>query len=163
MRALLAFELTRRLGRELGATPVRLFVSGRRAPHLPDSRPPVGHLTDADFVAEIRRRYDGIPAEVLRHTELLQLLLPALRADIALLEGHACTDETPVDCPIAAWGGLGDDETSRESLAAWGRHTRAGCSVRMFPGDHFFVQQARPLVLEALVSDLAPALSGSCA
>ena len=95
MGALVAYEVARALyATPHAAQPLHLLVSGRRAPHLSDDEAPMRGLSDAQFVAEIGRRYGGIPAEVLRHQELLDLLLPSLRADIAAIETH-----TPVPSP----------------------------------------------------------------
>jgi len=154
MGALLAFELARRLRREAGLKPVRLVVSGRRAPHRLDSRPHISHLSDAAFLAEMQRRYNGIPTEVLRHPDLMQLLLPALRADLTALETHTHIEDVPLDCPISAWGGLADPDISLADIEGWALHTRAGFSARLFPGDHFFVQTHRDAVLDALLADL---------
>jgi medium-chain acyl-[acyl-carrier-protein] hydrolase len=155
MGAVVAFEVARRV-RALGhGEPVHLFVSARRAPHLPPRHGPISHLPDEAFVAEVRRRYDGIPAEVLRHPDLLALLTPGLRADLAVLEGHRHRPEIPLGCPLSAFGGREDAEATEAELAAWRRETRGPVSLRMFPGGHFFLQSARADVLRALAEDLA--------
>jgi medium-chain acyl-[acyl-carrier-protein] hydrolase len=44
MGALVAFELARRFRDDDGSAPTHLFVSGRRAPHLPSRHPAITHL-----------------------------------------------------------------------------------------------------------------------
>jgi medium-chain acyl-[acyl-carrier-protein] hydrolase len=152
--ALVAFELARRLRREGRHLPVHLFASGRRAPDVPSSRPNVAHLPDDEFLAEMRE-LGGTPEEVLQHPELLRLLLPLLRADVALNEAYVFTPEAPLECPITAYGGLSDLKASREEVQAWGRHTSAELVTRFFPGDHFFVfGAARDLFLRTFSGDL---------
>jgi medium-chain acyl-[acyl-carrier-protein] hydrolase len=160
MGALLAFEFARRTRREGGTGPVRLFVSGHRAPQLPRSHPPITRLPDAEFVAEVCRRYQGVPEEVLQHAELMALLLPCLRADLTLVERYRCAEEEPLDCPISVYGGRDDAEASEAELAAWSAHTRAGVALRRFPGTHFYIRDARAALLAAVCRDLAdvPAL-----
>jgi medium-chain acyl-[acyl-carrier-protein] hydrolase len=85
----------------------------------------------------------------------MQLLLPALRADFALRETYVYADEPTLDCPISAFGGLADRWVSRESLEAWRDQTRAGFSLQLLPGDHFFLADSRPLLLAALSRKLA--------
>lgn len=155
MGALLAFELTRELRRRGWPAPVLLAVSGRRAPQRPDPDPPVAHLPDRDFVNEMRARYDGIPGEVLADQELLSLVLPVLRADVLVLETHAYSDEPPLDCPISCFGGEQDRQVRIEDLEAWQEQTRGPFMLRTFPGSHFFLDSARPVVLRALREDLA--------
>lgn len=165
MGALVAFELARRFRDEGWGTPSHLFVSGRRAPHLPPRHPVITHLPDGEFVQEIRRRYNGIPDEVLRHPDLLVLLVPGLRADLSVVETYAHRPGPPLGCPIAAFGGLADPEATEAELAGWRQQTTGTLSVQMFPGGHFFLQSAHEeltrIVREELmvVADRAPEAS----
>lgn len=151
--ALIGFELARRLRREGRPGPVHLFASGRRAPDVPASRAPVAHLPDEPFVAELRE-LGGTPPEVLDHPEILPLLLPLLRADMALAETYEYREEPPLECPITAYSGLADVKVSRADAEAWGRHTRAGFTLRMFAGDHFFILAEPTLVVQTLAADV---------
>jgi len=155
MGALAAFELVRELRRHAGALPVRLLVSGARAPHRPNPDPALHHLPDAEFLTEVRRRYDGIPGAVLENPELVQLLLPALRADFTLFETYVYAEEPPLACPVSCFGGLDDGRVSREDLEAWRRQTAGSFTLRMFPGDHFFLQTEEDSVRRAVSQELA--------
>jgi medium-chain acyl-[acyl-carrier-protein] hydrolase len=149
MGALLSFELVRQLRRAYNLFPVCLFVSGRGAPQLPEPDRPIHALPDAGFVKEIRR-LNGTREKVLAHAELMQLLLPVLRADFALCETYTYSPEAPLDCPISAFGGLADPRVNRERLQAWCDQTRAAFSLSMLPGDHFFLHTASSLLLQTL-------------
>jgi medium-chain acyl-[acyl-carrier-protein] hydrolase len=159
MGAVVAFELARELRRRGGRPPALLALSGHQAPPRPDPKPPISHLPDEEFLAEVQTRYDGIPPEVLAEEELLQLLLPVLRADVQLLESYTYVQEAPLDCPISCFGGEDDPHVSLADLEAWGDETRGPLRVRTFPGGHFFVESARDEVLRALRRDLAPSSS----
>lgn len=133
MGTLLCFELAcalRRTGQVPG--PVHLFVSGHRAPHLPDPRPPMHHLPDLQFVAELRR-LNGTPERVLQNEELLQLCLTFLRADFVLCETYRYKEEQPLTCPISSFGGLQDQNVLDTSICAWGEHTSSIFTARFFP------------------------------
>jgi medium-chain acyl-[acyl-carrier-protein] hydrolase len=140
MGAVIAFELARALHARGGALPVHLFLSGRRAPHLPDKRRPIHDLTQAEFELELRR-LDGTPREVLQDPEVMELMMPVLRADFAICDTHVYTGGPPLDVPITAFGGTDDPETDPEALEAWRAYTRAFCGVKMFPGNHFFLHE----------------------
>lgn len=159
MGALISFELARYLRRLGRPGPVHLFVSGHGAPHLPDRNPPLHGLPEPEFVAKLRE-LNGTPEEVLRHEELLQLLIPVLRADFAVCETYVYQAEPPLPCPISAYGGLADGYVNREELAAWQEQTASRFSLRMFPGDHFYLNQAsnRAHLLTALARDLLASL-----
>ena len=153
MGAMISFELARRLRREHAPTPVHLFVSGRRAPHIPDTDPPTYDLPEPEFLDELRR-LNGTPQEVLEHAELIQLMMPLLRADFEVVQTYRYTPGPPLDCPITAFGGLHDVEVPREYLEAWRDYTAAGFTLRMMPGDHFFLHTAQRLLLQVLAQEL---------
>ena len=151
--ALLSFELARQIRREYGLQPAQLFVSAFGAPQEHRVRSPIHALPEPAFLEEVRR-LNGTPREVLEIPELLELIVPILRADFALRESYSFVPEPPLDCSITAFGGLQDDLTPRDGLEAWREQTNALFVVRMLPGDHFFINTAQPLLLRALRADL---------
>lgn len=155
MGALVAFHVACRLRDEGAGEPVHLFVSGRRAPQLPPRHPPIAQLADAQFVEEVRRRYRGISDEVLRYPDLLALLVPTLKADMAVIESYVHREGIPLECPVSVYGGVDDPEATPAELASWRVQTRGPLSVRMFPGAHFFVQTAQAELLRAVREELA--------
>jgi surfactin synthase thioesterase subunit len=139
--AWIAFEMAREIRRRSLPMPVLLIVAASPAPHAIRSGSLLHHLPDAEFVAEISRRFDGIPPEVRDHDELLRLLLPALRADIQMMETYQYNERPPLDIDMLAIGGTSDPAVSPTELAGWSRHTSANFSVRLVPGGHFFLFQ----------------------
>lgn len=153
MGGLVSFELTRVLRRKYNLKPTHLFVSGHRAPQLPDPDPPIHTLPDPEFLNELRQ-LEGTPLEVLENSEMMQLLLPTLRADFTVVETYDYTAEPPLDCPITAFGGLQDQEASYDQLNAWREQTNAAFSLHMLPGNHFFLRSAQASLLELLSQNL---------
>jgi medium-chain acyl-[acyl-carrier-protein] hydrolase len=147
--ALVGFELARQLRRQSAVQPVCLFVSADRAPQIPHRDRPIHALPDGEFLAELRR-LNGIPGKVLEDMELMQVMLPILRADFAVYETYVYATEPQLDCPISSFGGLHDHRVSRGDLEAWRSQTNASFSLQMFPGDHFFLNTTPSLLLEAL-------------
>jgi medium-chain acyl-[acyl-carrier-protein] hydrolase len=152
--ALLAFETARRLIKDGGPAPLHLFVSGRRAPHLPRQHAPIAHLERDPFIEQVTRRYGGIPPQILQEPELLDLLLPALRGDMVLLEAYTYRTGSPLSCPITAYAGADDPEAGVDELTAWREHTVGAFNLRRFPGSHFFLQSSRG----ALLADVSATL-----
>jgi medium-chain acyl-[acyl-carrier-protein] hydrolase len=152
--AFVAFEVVRQLRKENAPGPIHLFVSGKRAPHVPHSRPPIYQLPEGEFIEEIRRRYDGIPQVVLQSPDLMQVFLPVLRADFSMNDTYTYVDGKPLECPISCFGGLEDPEVKEEGLLAWRLQTQSSFSLRMIPGGHFFIHSASPSLLRALSEDL---------
>ena len=124
-----------------------LFVSASRAPQLPWPHPPVRHLDDRALLTEVNRRYDSVPDVILADEELVRLLTPALRADMALVETYGYEAEAPFDFPITAFGGDADRMVRRSELEQWSAQTSAAFRLRMVSGGHLFLQANRSELL----------------
>jgi medium-chain acyl-[acyl-carrier-protein] hydrolase len=158
MGALVSFELARHLSKQHNLSPVHLFVSGHNAPHIPDREPPIHALPEPEFMAKLRQ-LNGMRKGVLEDAELMQLVLPILRADFAACETYVYQAASPLECPISALGGLQDEYVTRDGLEAWREQTSASFYLRMFPGDHFYLNTDRQLLLRTLARELT--VSGS--
>jgi len=156
--ALIGFELARHARRTGVPGPVHLFASGRRAPDLPARTRDVHQLPQAELVAELAE-LGGMPREVLEHPELMALIVPLLRADMALTETYEHRDEPPLEAPITALAGTDDAKVPLEDAEAWGRHTSGGFRLHAFPGDHFYLYARREPVIAALLPQLRPLLA----
>jgi medium-chain acyl-[acyl-carrier-protein] hydrolase len=153
MGAIISFELARYLRRHNGPQPTHIFVSGRRAPQLNVNDSPTYNLPDAEFAEELRR-LNGTPREVLENAELMQLVIPLLRADFEVCQTYQYTPEPPLECPISAFGGVEDKDVSGAMVEAWGEQTNGPFKLWMLPGDHFFVNSEQPRLLKVLSQEL---------
>jgi len=154
MGALISFELARFLHIKQSLNPAHIFVSAYRAPQIPDPDPPIHTLPKSAFLEELRR-LNGTPKAILENSELMQLILPILRADFAVLETYVYATGLPLNCPIAVFGGLQDSEVTSADLEAWQCQTNVAFSLQMLPGDHFFVHSERSLLLQKLSEKLS--------
>lgn len=158
MGALIGLELSRWLRREKQVMPIHLFVSGKRAPQLSETEPPVYNLPEAEFIARLRR-LNGTPQDVLDHPELMQLMVPLLQADFSVCETYEYQAEPPLDCPLTVFGGINDREVPVAELQSWREHTTSVFSLHRFPGDHFFLHAAQRDMLRIIAQKLTPALN----
>ena len=154
MGALVGFELARQLRRQNSPEPVHLFVSGWRAPQLA-SKGAITHTLPEPQFLESLQNLNGTPQTVLQNPELMDLLLPILRADFALCENYVYYHEAPLNCPISAFGGIQDRLISHDELAAWRSQTSNSFSFQLFPGDHFFINSNRDSLLQAVADALS--------
>jgi surfactin synthase thioesterase subunit len=155
MGALIAFELARALRREGLPLPRSIVVSGRRAPTVPNTEPPLHTLPDEAFVEALVRRYDAIPQVIREEPELMALFVPVLKADFATFETHVHREEQPLQCALAIYGGRADPQTAE--MPGWAGLFDGPASTRLFEGGHFYLADQRREVAAALAEDvLAP-------
>lgn len=147
--ALVTYELARRLGRS-GWPIVRLVVSGISAPHLPGRKSALADRTDDELLAWIRE-LGGTPEELLASDTFRDWLLTDLRASYRIRELYEIADDPIIECPILAYGGASDFETTSETLSAWGQYTSAQFDCHVLPGGHFFLRDHRQQFLAHLV------------
>lgn len=153
MGATISFELARQLRRQKAPEPICLFVSAEQAPQLPSLVPPLHQLPDADFIEQLRS-LNGTPEAVLQNTELMSIMLPMLRADLAMCETYMYQEEEPLAYPISVFGGQQDGEVSYPSLTAWRDQTCNNFTLRLLPGSHFFIKDSQAPLLQAISHDL---------
>lgn len=145
--ALLAFELTRiaarspdrdRGSRAQLPAPDVLVVSGRNAPTCPSHRTPLHDLPDLAFIAGLQA-VGGLPAELLQEPAVLQLFLPALRADLRIAETYHYNPGPPLACPIVALRGQHDPLITGRGISGWAQQTTGPFLQVDHPGDHFAI------------------------
>ena len=152
--ARLAFEASRAL-RSLGIRDQRLLaVSGCPAPQLPVPHREDSDLSDADLIARVRKL--GAPNdELLGDDEFIDVILPALRADFAFVDGYEYVPEPPLEAKIWASYGTADTEADGASVRAWCAQGADSCTVTAFDGNHSFIHTDRtflPKLREAVRS-----------
>lgn len=101
----------------------------------------------------------GTPSEILGNPDLLQVILPTLRADFALCENYTYLKGALVDCPLTVYGGKNDLKVTEEALAAWSAETRSECRVKMFAGDHFFIHTCQAVLLQDILQVLSESVA----
>jgi len=151
----LGFEVCRDLEVRFAMRPLVFFASGANSPEIPEANP-VHHLPDDQMVARLRALNQSRPG-AFDHPELLQVLLPVLKADLRISETYVYEAGPPLVCPVVALGGDSDLETTREALEDWRRYAFS-FKLKMFPGDHFFINTAKSLVLRTIQEEIRSAL-----
>lgn len=157
MGTLVAFELIRALRKRNASLPLHFFAGGRRSPRLTGRFPDI-HDLPHDELIQAMRRYGGTPDAILNDPEMMELLLPIIRADFKVLETYHYAAEAPLDLPLTVYGGSADIRTTKAELRAWSAETTGAFALRMFAGEHFFINTHRAEVIAALRADLQEVL-----
>jgi medium-chain acyl-[acyl-carrier-protein] hydrolase len=139
MGSAVAAGLARRLHAAGAPLPRRLFVSGRQAPQRPFPEWSMSGLSDAEALASVQRSFGGFAPEALANPELLEMMMPTLRADFALLESVPRTPGAPLALSVVAVGGAEDEYASAERMQTWQSLTTAPLARYALPGGHFYL------------------------
>ncbi len=153
MGSVLAFEVARALQLRGDEEPIHLMIAGRTPPSNPTPPRPISGLPDGDFLDELGR-LGGTPPQILEEGELMDLMLPMLRADFRMNEGWIPSPGPLLSCPITTFAGRDDPEAPPDSMEGWRRETRGPLTHHVFPGGHFFPVESRSRLLGRISSIL---------
>jgi surfactin synthase thioesterase subunit/phosphopantetheinyl transferase len=159
MGARLGFEVVRELRRRGARFPLRLYLGGSRPPGMANPLAGLASAGDVELVARLAA-LGGVPDEVLAEPELLELLLPAIRADLDWIDRYHDQPAPPLPVPIVAFAGADDPVAAPYDLCGWSAHTSAGFWLHTLPGDHFFVRGQRDALAATIRADLLTARAG---
>lgn len=146
MGALVAYEVAQALRARGRPGPALIVASSHRAPRRGGHERRMSELGDAELIAAVEETYGSLPPEVKREPELLALMVPPLRADFAVLERYVDSGGGPLDCPLLATGGDGDDVAPAE-LDEWREATRGPFERATFAGGHFYLREQQDALL----------------
>jgi surfactin synthase thioesterase subunit len=135
--AMLGWRLV--LGLESAGRPVASFVpSACQPPHVPNPDAARMAAMGRDELVAFLRRVGGLPAEILAEPDLLDLVLPAVRADLALSRGYpSAVLDARAAGPIAAVGWARDPIAPPALLSRWCEATTGPATSSVLPGGHF--------------------------
>lgn len=152
MGARVAWTLAHALRERALPVPRMLFVASNSAPCHDDGT--FGWDRHLDDLAGYLREMGGTPEEVLAEPELVEALLPTLRADLDLLASHRFRPEVPLDIPIHAFAGVDDLTDPPERVRGWAFETTARFELDEVAGGHFHSPDTERAVIRAVVRDL---------
>ncbi|MEU5635913.1 thioesterase II family protein [Streptomyces rishiriensis] len=146
--AVVAYEMARELMR-MGPDLVRhLFVSGSPGPWTRRTPRATG-LDDEDFLDRVVE-FAGYRHEAFDNPDLRSVLLPVLRADVAMHESYDPPAHELIDIPVTSLRGANDHLVTRSHVEEWRAVTTARFSVAELPGGHMYLVD-EPLALLEIV------------
>ncbi|RQR56700.1 thioesterase [Burkholderia sp. Bp9126] len=167
MGGVLALELANRLV-DAGRPPLALVASGCAAPHLPSRRRRRLHdLPRDELVRELdllQGLPEGLPEGLLDAQAFIDMFLPTIRADLESRETWR-TEIRALPVPIHVLSARHDRLVWTPDLGEWQRYSELPLTVRLFDGEHFFIDTHSADVLAHLsgVLDALPAAAGAAA
>jgi len=167
MGCFLSTELACYLRERHGTWPSKMVLCAQNPKYVVCTDPVLDRMTDAAIIDQLRS-VGGLPDALLESPDLMRMMLPLYRADSRLTEQDPDDaarwlaklergEQTLIPCPLIAYGGKGEREINRESLAHWGRYSLTHpkkVTLRIFEGGHFFVEKSHDMVAKMLARDL---------
>ncbi|MFD0165912.1 thioesterase II family protein [Streptomyces decoyicus] len=150
--AILAYELARALEERTELPVAHVFVSGSPAPER-GRAPQAAALDDAEFLARVEE-LAGYRHPALESAEFRELLLPTLRADVAMHESYRPPSDEPVEAPVTCLRGADDVLVTEQDAREWHTTTSGPFTYAEMPGGHMYLADAAPQVLGLVAATL---------
>lgn len=147
--ALLSFEFAKSIQKTYSVSPHYIIVSASKAPHLPLRRKSFSQLGASSLKAELTL-YGGISQEIIENEDLFDIFCPILKNDFSIAENYNYRKSEPLLCNMLALSGSQDQSVQEEEIVAWAQHIQGHFTHISFPGDHFFLKQHQPKILEII-------------
>jgi surfactin synthase thioesterase subunit len=144
--AVLAYEVAREVDRAYPGVVCHVFVSGSPALWTVRDRRATG-LDDDEFLARVME-LSGYRHEALDDPQLREILLPVLRADVAMHEDYRPMSKEPLGIPVTALRGADDRLVSRAQVEQWRDTTTARFAMAELPGGHMYLVDGPSALLE---------------
>lgn len=137
---LVGFETAWRL-QEAGRPVVGFVASASTPPQLFKAAiAPAQPISDDQLLSQLRQR-GGLPADVMEHPDLLEMIFEILRSDIRLLDRYEMRDTVRrLASPVTAIGGADDPVTTPQKLAQWQARSRDAIRSHVLSGGHFYIE-----------------------
>ncbi|PEW16212.1 thioesterase II family protein [Bacillus cereus] len=153
MGALLSYEMSWYLKENFSTSPEKLIISSFRAPHLSPITNNIHDLSVPIFIEKLREM-GGTSEEILSNQELMELIIPTIRADFEVCEKYVYKERNKLNCPIVAYGGTEDSRVRLEHLKQWEKHTSKAFKIQMLPGNHFYLKDVEKELLYLISKEL---------
>ncbi|QKW35628.1 thioesterase [Actinomadura sp. NAK00032] len=146
--AVLSYEIARELAGRGHPGLAHLYVSGSPGPNTGRDDRATG-LSDDEFLARVQQ-FAGYRHAAFDDPALRELLLPSLRADVAMHENYKPSSDEPIGVPVTSLRGADDALVTAEHARQWRTVTSADFAYRELPGGHMYLADDPGALLRAL-------------
>lgn len=150
--ALLAYEIALYL-QEQGKLLHALCIIARTPPHLSNSKEKRGNYSNTEL-KKAMIKLNGTPQDILNSEDVLKFYLEILKDDFKLVDSYCFKKIKILSSPLYIYGGLYDNEVSFLELNQWNKYTKSNFKLRLFNGNHFFVNNCSEIFVNQLLNDL---------
>ncbi|GLZ42505.1 alpha/beta fold hydrolase [Actinokineospora sp. NBRC 105648] len=148
--AQLAYRVAVCLRRDGERGPILIGASGWSPEGFQQATYEQSQMPEPDLI-EWMKTLGSFPEEVYGDPQVMQMIIPALRADLAVVSTYV-DDAAEVDIPLVSYSGKQDPLMSPGAMVAWQTRTTEYLGNSEFTGDHFYIDNPDHAV--AVTADL---------
>lgn len=148
-----SFELMHYLHQHRLPLPEKLLISAKHAPGYP-VHPLLRASQSDESLLNALNALGGLPSAVLQNADLIDLVLPLIRADLTLYENYRYQNNETLSVAITTFFPKKDPIIQSEKMLEWRNFTQADFRQHQLEGDHFYFQKQPAELLTLLKQEL---------
>jgi len=131
----ISFALAQKIEQLSSASPKFIVISATRPQNLQNLNSK--HTLSDDGLIDVLRQNSASPKEVLDSKEMMELILPGVRADYQLIETYKVRKSSALSSQLVIF----NDETDikKEDILSWQEFFKTEAKYVSFEGGHFFI------------------------
>ena len=135
MGGVIAYALTKKIESYSRYRPVFTIISATKPIEVLNQNRK--HMLDDKALIEMLKTYKASPEAVLESKELMDLLLPTIRADYQLIETYKAPVGKALETPLILFNC--EEDMPKETICAWQKYFKYDAKYITFEGGHFFI------------------------
>lgn len=149
MGALIVYEAYYKLRKKKVALPKHIYLSCKGAPHIQNPYGDSDQYNDKEFL-EIVSQYGGLP-DLFYDPDMQKTFMPILRADFRILSHYVYKEKDElIQCDLSILLARKDRSCKKQDLMEWRKYAGKGFDIYQFEGDHFYLKDAFPSIIELI-------------
>ncbi len=147
MGGMIAYALSQKIETENRYRAKKVIISATKVPEI-YARIEHKHLLSDTELIKVLRDNSVTPSEVLDSDEMMQLLLPTIRADYKLVETYTPTCKAKLQTEVIVFNS--EEDITKEDMLLWQNYFEHSVQYQAFNGGHFFIHSDEKSLLEKL-------------
>lgn len=143
--SLVSYEAAYRFENSTGSRPSHIFLLAKTPPD--DKVIDISHLLDNESLVNHLLQLGGIPRELHREKELMDLFIPIIKNDLKIYNEYRY-DRKSLSTNISVI--YSAEDTAWDKIYRWRNFTTGQCSFFRFTGNHFFINNNLKGVVETI-------------
>ena len=146
MGGVIAYALTKKIEAFSQFKPEFTIISATKPVHM--LKQSKKHRLDDEALIEVLREHNCSPKEVLDSKELMELVLPTIRADYQLIETYDMSKGPLLETPLILFNS--DEDMEKETILLWEEYFKEEAKYVNFEGGHFFIHTHLDKMIEEI-------------
>jgi len=142
----IAYALAKKIEQHSSNKPEFIVISATRPPYIHNQNN--NHSLDDKALINVLKENKASPKEVLDSKELMEMILPSIRADYQLIETYKTPRTPTLLTPTIIFND--EDDIGKEIILSWQEYIKNEIKYVKFSGGHFFIHSQVDAIIKEI-------------